>query len=77
MGGIGVQQLFILFFVVVAIKFHRELLKVERTPRIRQALLLLYVVYITLFLITVRESPQLFFLSSVSHESFYLQSPSM
>lgn len=70
MVGIGVQQLFILFFALVAIKFHRELLKVERTPRIRQALLLLYVVYFTLFLITVRESTHHLF-PSASNESFY------
>lgn len=74
MGGIGIQQLFILFFALVAIKFHRGLLKVERTPRIRQALLLLYVVYLTLFLITVRESPHPFFSLCESRE-FLLTKP--
>lgn len=54
MVGIAVQQMFIFFFAFVAFKFHRQVLKVERTARIRQALLLLYVVYVTLILITVR-----------------------
>ena len=56
MGGIGFQQLFIFIFAFVITKFHREILRVERTARIRQALLLLYVVYAALFLITVRDA---------------------
>lgn len=53
MGGIGFQQLFIFIFAVVITKFHREILRESRDERIRQALLLLYVVYAALFLITV------------------------
>lgn len=56
MGGIGLQQLFIFLFVFVTIKFHRELLRQSLTDRIRQALVLLYVVYAALFLITVSPS---------------------
>lgn len=53
MGGIGFQQAFIFLFVFVTVKFHHELLAQPRNDRIRQALLLLYVVYAALFLITV------------------------
>lgn len=56
MGGIGLQQIFIFLFVFVTIKFHRELLRQSPTDRIRQALVLLYVVYAALFLITVSPS---------------------
>lgn len=57
MGGIGFQQAFIFLFVFLTVKFHRELLAQPRNDRIRQALLLLYVVYAALFLITVSIFP--------------------
>ena len=53
MGGIGLQQLFIFVFMFLTAKFHQELLRQTPTERIRQALILLYVVYAALILITV------------------------
>jgi hypothetical protein len=64
MGGIGIQELFILIFTSVAIKFHLEMRKQERsladsTNRIidgrpRSWRMLLYVLYASLVLITIR-----------------------
>ena len=53
MGGIGLQQAFILLFLFLAIKFHRELLQEHRTEKTSRALQLLYVEYAVLVLITV------------------------
>ncbi|MCJ1467018.1 hypothetical protein MMC07_005640 [Pseudocyphellaria aurata] len=54
MGGIGLQQAFILVFLFLAVKFHRGLLRETYTSRTRQALRLLSVLYVALLLITVR-----------------------
>jgi hypothetical protein len=51
MGGIGVQQFFILLFLALAIRFHWT---VKRESNNSQALKLLYVQYLILLLITVR-----------------------
>ena len=52
MGGVGIQQLFVLGFVFFAGAFHRKVLEQRREDRAR-ALGLLYVLYACLALITV------------------------
>lgn len=52
MGGVGAQQLFVLFFVVCAIFFHLKIRRQQR-PDLKKAVLLLYVLYASLALITV------------------------
>ena len=54
MGGIGFQQAFIFFFLLLAAKFRRQLLQGNQTDRTRQVLRLLYVMIVVLVLITVR-----------------------
>jgi hypothetical protein len=54
MGGVGAQQLFVLIFVVCAIVFHLKIIRQQR-PDMKKALLLLYVLYACLALITVSE----------------------
>ncbi|KAL9087134.1 MAG: hypothetical protein Q9165_006785 [Trypethelium subeluteriae] len=54
MGGIGLQELFILGFAFVTIQFHRQLNQQPCTARRRAAFQLLYVTYATLILITIR-----------------------
>ncbi|KAI9665829.1 MAG: hypothetical protein M1821_003763 [Bathelium mastoideum] len=54
MGGIGLQEFFILGFTFLAIQFHRQLNQQPTTPRRRNAFQLLYVTYAVLFFITVR-----------------------
>jgi uncharacterized membrane protein YedE/YeeE len=56
MGGVGIQQAFILLFLFFAIKFHRTLLHQARedpSKNIKHALPLLYTLYAVLILITV------------------------
>ncbi|RAK77660.1 RTA1 domain-containing protein, partial [Aspergillus fijiensis CBS 313.89] len=53
MAGVGVQQLFVLVFVVCGVAFHRKLLQQRRSDA-KKALLLLYVLYTCLALITMR-----------------------
>ena len=53
MAGVGVQQLFVLMFVVCAIFFHLKILRQQRSD-LKKALLLLYVLYACLALMTVR-----------------------
>ena len=58
MGGIGLQQFFILVFIALAIKFQKEMSKLERSPRALQGTKrnwrpLLYTMYITMGLISV------------------------
>ncbi|KAL4786814.1 RTA1 like protein-domain-containing protein [Aspergillus varians] len=53
MAGVGAQQLFVLMFVVCAISFHRKILR-QRRPDLPKALLLLYVLYACLALVTMR-----------------------
>ncbi|PWY79248.1 hypothetical protein BO70DRAFT_338439 [Aspergillus heteromorphus CBS 117.55] len=53
MGGVGVQQLFVLVFVVCAVLFNRKI-RLQRRSDATQALLLLYVLYVCLALITMR-----------------------
>ena len=52
MGGVGFQQLFIFFFVYIAFKFQQEVRR-ERSGKTSRALLLLYIEYAVLILITV------------------------
>jgi hypothetical protein len=56
MGGVGIQQCFILMFSVFAIKFHRTILQQVRqgTEECLKTLPLLYAVYAVLILITVK-----------------------
>ena len=54
MGGIGIQQFFIIIFTVLAVQFHRDLHQQPRTKGNRQARYLLYVLCTVLVLITVR-----------------------
>ncbi|KAI9846844.1 MAG: hypothetical protein M1838_001119 [Thelocarpon superellum] len=54
MGGIGIQQLFILVFLVMVTRFHQLLLLQPKTTQNLQAKRLLCVVYISLTLITIR-----------------------
>ncbi|PYH97890.1 hypothetical protein BO71DRAFT_447590 [Aspergillus ellipticus CBS 707.79] len=53
MGGVGIQQLFVLIFIGCAVVFHRKLLQQRRSDA-QKALLLLYVLYACLALITMR-----------------------
>ena len=61
MGGIGMQQGFIILFLGVAIKFHRRILVLERQGELArtgrtQWRVLLYCLYTSLLLISVRYS---------------------
>lgn len=55
MGGVGVQQFFILVFLFFAIQFHRNILQQLRqgVEEVSSALPLLYAIYAVLMLITV------------------------
>ncbi|KAJ5884530.1 hypothetical protein N7504_012102 [Penicillium tannophilum] len=53
MAGVGVQQFFVLVFVVYAISFHIKILRQRRSDA-RKASILLYVLYACLALITMR-----------------------
>ncbi|PYI08654.1 hypothetical protein BO78DRAFT_428014 [Aspergillus sclerotiicarbonarius CBS 121057] len=53
MGGVGVQQLFVLVFIFCAFAFHHKIRR-QRRPDATTALLLLYVLYACLALITMR-----------------------
>ncbi|KAL6796153.1 RTA1 like domain-containing protein [Trichoderma sp. SZMC 28013] len=56
MGGVALQQFFILMFLLYAIKFHRTILRQVRegAEGVSSALPLLYAIYIVLMLITMR-----------------------
>lgn len=58
MGGIGLQEFFILIFSGFAIKFHVEMLRLERTGQVPHGRTgwkrLVFTLYTTLALITVR-----------------------
>ncbi|EZF28976.1 hypothetical protein H109_07850 [Trichophyton interdigitale MR816] len=58
MGGIGIQELFIILFLILAIQFHRQMLHLEHTGRLQDSKRtwrpLLYSLYISLFFITMR-----------------------
>ncbi|KAJ5107809.1 hypothetical protein N7456_004484 [Penicillium angulare] len=53
MGGVGLQQLFVLVFIVCAIVFHIKIVRQKRLDA-KKASLLLYVLYACLALITMR-----------------------
>ncbi|KAL8750346.1 MAG: hypothetical protein Q9199_007128 [Rusavskia elegans] len=53
MGGVGFQQIFVLVFFYIAFRFQQQV-RQENPDRLYQALLLLYVEYAALILITVR-----------------------
>ncbi|KAI4244582.1 MAG: hypothetical protein L6R42_010420, partial [Xanthoria sp. 1 TBL-2021] len=53
MGGVGFQQIFVLVFFYIAFRFQQQV-RQENPNRLYQALLLLYVEYAALILITVR-----------------------
>lgn len=52
MGGVGFQQIFVLVFFYIAFRFQQQV-RQENPSRLPQALLLLYVEYAALTLITV------------------------
>jgi hypothetical protein len=57
MGGVGLQQLFILLFSILIVKFHRRLLNLERSVGLGEKsnwLPLLYATYACLVFITIR-----------------------
>ncbi|KAG7009355.1 hypothetical protein G7Y79_00003g012230 [Physcia stellaris] len=54
MVGVGIQQIFILFFCYLAFRFHQNLNRQPQSARLVQARTLLYVLYFVLLLITVR-----------------------
>lgn len=54
MGGVGAQQLFVLMFIACAIHFHLKIRRQQRSDA-NKALLLLYVLYACLALITVSQ----------------------
>jgi hypothetical protein len=58
MAGIGIQQFFIVCFLVLAIQFHRQMLQLDRASRLfadkRRWRHLLYALYGSLLFITVR-----------------------
>jgi hypothetical protein len=58
MGGVGAQQLFVLIFIVCAIFFHVKIIRQQRSD-LKEALLLLYVLYACLALITVSKNLEL------------------
>lgn len=57
MAGVGVQQFFVLVFVVYAISFHVKILRQRRSDA-QKALVLLYVLYACLALVTVSKSSE-------------------
>ncbi|KAL4747874.1 hypothetical protein BDW72DRAFT_215156 [Aspergillus terricola var. indicus] len=58
MGGIGIQQFFIMLFLIIAIQFHRRMFQLAREGRLAglkaQWRPLLYALYISLLFITIR-----------------------
>ncbi|KAL6232011.1 RTA1 like protein-domain-containing protein [Aspergillus navahoensis] len=58
MGGIGIQQFFIILFLIIAIQFHRRMLQLSQEGRLvglkAQWKRLLYALYISLLFITIR-----------------------
>lgn len=56
MGGVGFQQIFVLVFFYIAFRFQQQV-RQESPGRLPQALLLLYVEYAALILITVGSLP--------------------
>lgn len=56
MGGVGFQQIFVLVFFYIAFRFQQQV-RQENPSRLPQALLLLYVEYAALILITVGSLP--------------------
>jgi len=63
MAGVGIQQIFIVIFVLFAIKLHMVLLRSEGLAKQTQsrALILLYTVYAVLGFVTVRLSIRKYF----------------
>lgn len=66
MIGVGVQQAFILLFLVFAIKFHRTILQqsAQSNHQSGEALTLLYVLYFVLLLISVSSTNTMFNIST-------------
>ena len=54
MGGIGFQQLCIFLFLALAVRFHRKVRLQLASPERSNGLMLLYIEYAVVFLITVR-----------------------
>lgn len=57
MGGVGLQQLFIIIFVGLAIRFQLQMKRETPMQDQPRAMRLLYVLYAVLILITVRARP--------------------
>lgn len=53
-GGVGLQEAVILFFLTLAIQFHRRMREEAYTGRDTDWRMLLYILYASLTLITVR-----------------------
>ncbi|KAJ5373913.1 hypothetical protein N7517_005919 [Penicillium concentricum] len=73
MGGIGIQEFFIVCFLVLAVQFHRLMLKLERAGRLPVEKLnwrrMLYALYGSLLAITVRIIYRLVEFSAGYHEA--------
>jgi hypothetical protein len=67
MGGVGIQQCFILVFSFFAVKFHRTILQQARqgAEEVLKAVPLLYAVYAVLILITVRVALSIFSFANI------------
>jgi hypothetical protein len=59
MAGVGIQQILILLFLVFAIRFHLELLRMPATNERKTALIILFTLYIAIALIMVCFAPPL------------------
>ncbi|KAJ5657867.1 uncharacterized protein N7484_001516 [Penicillium longicatenatum] len=53
MAGVGVQQFFVLLFIIYAISFHTKVIR-QRCSDAQKALVLLYILYACLALVTMR-----------------------
>lgn len=73
MAGVGAQQLFVIIFIICAIFFHRKILRQQR-PDLNKALLLLYVQYVCLALITVSPASNNYPMMKTDRSRFVLSS---
>ena len=56
MGGIGIQQFFVLMFLALAVRFHMQMLELERRQVAREGWRkMLYTLYASLGLISVSQ----------------------
>lgn len=77
MAGVGIQQILILLFLVFAIRFHLELLRMPATSERETALIILFTLYMAVALIMVCFAPPLTLralLKSTMPGTYYLPS---